>query len=50
MGRVLIIGCGGVGTVVLNKVAKNRDHFSEVMIASRTLSKCQEAEIGRAHV
>ena len=43
MGRVLIIGCGGVGTVVLNKVAKNRDHFSEVMIASRTLSKCQEA-------
>lgn len=43
MGRVLIIGCGGVGTVVLNKVAKNRDVFTDVMIASRTLSKCQEA-------
>jgi saccharopine dehydrogenase (NAD+, L-lysine forming) len=43
MGRVLIIGCGGVGTVVLNKVAKNRDTFTDVMIASRTLSKCQEA-------
>lgn len=43
MGRVLIIGCGGVGTVVLNKVAKNRDTFTDVIIASRTLSKCQEA-------
>lgn len=43
MGRVLIIGCGGVGTVVLNKVAKNRDVFTDVMIASRTLSKCRAA-------
>ncbi len=43
MGRVLIIGCGGVGTVVLRKVAENSDPFREVMIASRTLSKCKEA-------
>ncbi|MDD4610063.1 MAG: saccharopine dehydrogenase NADP-binding domain-containing protein, partial [Bacteroidaceae bacterium] len=40
MGRVLIIGAGGVGTVVLKKVAQNRDVFTDVMIASRTKSKC----------
>jgi len=40
MGRVLIIGAGGVGTVVAHKVAKNRDVFREVMLASRTKSKC----------
>ena len=40
MGRILIIGAGGVGTVVANKVAQNSDLFSEIMLASRTLSKC----------
>ena len=28
MGRVLIIGAGGVGTVVAHKVAQNADTFS----------------------
>ena len=41
MGRVLIIGAGGVATVAAHKVAKNRDVFSEIMIASRTEQKCR---------
>lgn len=40
MGRVLIIGAGGVGTVVANKVAQNKDVFTNIMLASRTKSKC----------
>jgi len=40
MGKVLIIGAGGVGTVVVNKIAQNTDIFTEIMLASRTKSKC----------
>ena len=40
MGKVLIIGAGNVGTVVANKVAQNSDVFTEIMLASRTKSKC----------
>ncbi len=40
MGKVLIIGAGGVGTVVAHKVAQNNDVFTEIMLASRTKSKC----------
>ncbi|MEG1615291.1 MAG: saccharopine dehydrogenase family protein [Bacteroidales bacterium] len=40
MGKVLIIGAGGVGTVVAHKVAQNPDVFTEVVLASRTKSKC----------
>ncbi|PXV63798.1 saccharopine dehydrogenase (NAD+, L-lysine forming) [Dysgonomonas alginatilytica] len=40
MGKVLIIGAGGVGTVVVHKVAQNPEVFTEVMLASRTKSKC----------
>ncbi|MDD3320813.1 MAG: saccharopine dehydrogenase family protein [Paludibacter sp.] len=40
MGKVLIIGAGGVGTVVVNKVAQNADVFTDIMLASRTKSKC----------
>ncbi|WP_455592526.1 saccharopine dehydrogenase family protein [Bacteroides sp.] len=40
MGKVLIIGAGGVGSVVVNKVAQNPDVFTEVVLASRTKSKC----------
>jgi len=42
MGRVLIIGAGGVATVAAHKVAKNADVFSDIMIASRTKSKCDK--------
>jgi len=41
MGRVLIIGAGGVGNVVVKKCAMNPDVFSDIMLASRTLSKCE---------
>jgi saccharopine dehydrogenase (NAD+, L-lysine-forming) len=40
MGKVLIIGAGGVGTVVVHKVAQNPDVFTEIMLATRTKSKC----------
>ena len=40
MGKVLIIGAGGVATVAAHKVAQNSDVFEEIMIASRTKSKC----------
>ncbi len=42
MGRILIIGAGGVATVAAHKVCQNPDVFTEVMIASRTESKCQK--------
>ena len=40
MNRVLIIGAGGVGTVTAHKVASVSEVFGEVMLASRTKSKC----------
>ncbi len=42
MGKILIIGAGGVGRVVANKVAQNTDVFTEIMLASRTKSKCDD--------
>ena len=41
MGRVLIIGAGGVASVAAHKVAQNSDVFTDIMIASRTESKCK---------
>ena len=40
MNRVLIIGAGGVGTVVAHKIASVPEVFGEVMLASRTKTKC----------
>ena len=40
VGKVLIIGAGGVGTVVAHKIAQNPDVFTEIVLASRTQSKC----------
>ncbi|MGQ9645533.1 MAG: saccharopine dehydrogenase family protein [Thermodesulfobacteriota bacterium] len=40
MARVLIIGAGGVGTVVAHKVAKVPQVFTDILLASRTQSKC----------
>jgi saccharopine dehydrogenase (NAD+, L-lysine-forming) len=42
MGKVLIIGAGGVGRVVTFKCAQHPEVFSEIMLASRTQSKCDE--------
>lgn len=51
MSKVLIIGAGGVGNVVAHKCAMNASVFSEIMLASRTLSKCDKiaAEIEQLH-
>ncbi len=40
MSKVLIIGAGGVGRVVTYKCAQHPEVFSEIMLASRTKSKC----------
>jgi saccharopine dehydrogenase (NAD+, L-lysine forming) len=40
MGKVLLIGAGGVGTVVAHKMAGLPDVFNEILLASRTKSKC----------
>jgi saccharopine dehydrogenase (NAD+, L-lysine-forming) len=40
MSKVLIIGAGGVGHVVAHKCAQVPEVFSEIMLASRTKSKC----------
>lgn len=42
MGKVLIIGCGGVASVAIHKCCQNSEVFEEICIASRTKSKCDE--------
>lgn len=42
MGKVLIIGAGGVGQVATYKCAMNADVFTEIVLASRTKSKCDK--------
>lgn len=54
MGKALIIGAGGVASVVIHKCCQNPDVFEEICIASRTLSKCDaikaKVEGGRTKV
>ncbi|HNX13975.1 MAG TPA: saccharopine dehydrogenase family protein [Oscillospiraceae bacterium] len=40
MGKCMIIGCGGVASVAIHKCCQNSEAFEEIMIASRTKSKC----------
>ena len=42
MGKVLVIGCGGVAQVAIQKCAQNDAVFDEICIASRTVSKCDD--------
>lgn len=42
MSRLLIIGCGGVAQVAIRKCCQNSEVFTDIMIASRTLSKCDD--------
>jgi len=44
MSRVLIIGAGGVGGVVTHKCAGDASTFSEIVLASRTLSRCKKIQ------
>jgi saccharopine dehydrogenase (NAD+, L-lysine-forming) len=41
MSKVLIVGAGGVGSVVAHKCAQVPEVFDEVLLASRTLGKCE---------
>ena len=41
MGKILIIGAGGVGNVVVQKCAQLPNIFSEITLACRTLEKCK---------
>lgn len=52
MSRVLIIGAGGVAGVVVKKCAMLPEYFSEIHLASRTLSKCEslQNEVGKDRV
>jgi saccharopine dehydrogenase (NAD+, L-lysine-forming) len=49
MSKVLIIGAGGVGRVTTYKCAQHPEIFSEIMLASRTRSKCDDimADVNR---
>ena len=40
-GKIMIIGAGGVATVAAHKCAQIPDAFTEIVIASRTFSKCE---------
>jgi saccharopine dehydrogenase (NAD+, L-lysine-forming) len=40
-GKIMIIGAGGVATVAAHKCAQVPKVFREIMVASRTLSKCE---------
>ena len=42
MSKVLIIGAGGVGNVVAHKCAQLPEVFEHIVLASRTLSRCQK--------
>ncbi|MDX2195776.1 MAG: saccharopine dehydrogenase family protein [Cytophagales bacterium] len=48
MSKILIIGAGGVGSVVAHKCAQAQDVFTDILLASRTKAKCDTiaAQIG----
>lgn len=42
MSKVLIIGAGGVGSVVTHKCAQVPEVFTDIILASRTIEKCEK--------
>lgn len=40
--NVLVLGAGGVGSVVVHKCAQNNDVLGDICIASRTVEKCEK--------
>lgn len=44
MATILIIGAGAAGSVVAKKCALNRDVFTQIHLASRTLAKCEKVQ------
>ena len=51
MSKVLIVGAGGVGGVVAHKCAMNPEVFTDILLASRTVARCEkiQAEIKELH-
>ena len=41
MSKILVIGCGNVGSVGLHKMAQTPNIFSEIHVVSRTRAKCE---------
>jgi len=41
LSKIIIIGAGGVASVAAHKCCQNSEIFTELLIASRTLSKCE---------
>lgn len=52
MSKVIIIGVGGVGSVVAYKCAQHPEVFTEIVLASRTKSKCDAlaARLGKPNI
>lgn len=44
MATALIIGAGGVGRVVAHKCVQNKATFDKIVLASRTLKRCEEIQ------
>lgn len=44
MSKVIIIGCGGVAQVAIHKCCQLDDVFTDLCIASRTVSKCDKVK------
>jgi len=42
MNKILVIGAGGVSTVAVKKMAMNAEVFHDILLASRTKSKCDK--------
>ncbi|WP_299347746.1 saccharopine dehydrogenase family protein [uncultured Maritalea sp.] len=42
MGKTLVIGAGGVGSVAVHKMAMNSDIFTDITLASRRKFKCDD--------
>ena len=38
--KLLVIGCGGVASVAIQKCCQNSEMFPELVLASRTVEKC----------
>ncbi|MEA1893196.1 MAG: saccharopine dehydrogenase family protein [Campylobacterota bacterium] len=49
MNTTLIIGAGGVGRVVVHKCVQNSDVFGHIVLASRTLQRCQDIKSELPH-
>ena len=42
MSKALVIGCGGVASVAIQKCCMNSEVFTDICIASRTVEKCDD--------